>query len=158
MQHEYPSRRVPLGDVGTDPVRLSALTPSARALYGESWFADYGKQTTVVDPVGYVAPPLDGVWASAPYFHNGSVPTLWHVLNPAERPTVWRPIEQDWDADRVGLRFEEVARIPLTETDLAERRRYFDTRRPGKSAAGHDFGAVLDSDEQRALLEFLKSL
>ncbi len=40
--------------------------------------------------VGYVTPPLHGVWASAPYFHNGSVPTVWGVLKPEDRPKVWR--------------------------------------------------------------------
>jgi hypothetical protein len=39
---------------------------------------------------GYTAQPLHGVWASAPYFHNGSVPTVWDVLKPADRPKVWR--------------------------------------------------------------------
>ena len=39
---------------------------------------------------GYVAPPLHGVWASAPYFHNGSVPNVWAVLKPEDRPKVWR--------------------------------------------------------------------
>lgn len=40
--------------------------------------------------VGYVTPPLHGVWASAPYFHNGSVPDVWGVLKPNDRPDVWR--------------------------------------------------------------------
>jgi mono/diheme cytochrome c family protein len=40
--------------------------------------------------VGYVTPPLHGVWASAPYFHNGSVPNVWSVLKPEDRPKVWR--------------------------------------------------------------------
>lgn len=39
---------------------------------------------------GYSAQPLHGVWASAPYFHNGSVPTVWDVLSPATRPVIWR--------------------------------------------------------------------
>jgi cytochrome c peroxidase len=64
-----------------------------RRFYRESWFGEYGKLEVVEDPGGYVAPPLDGVWASAPYFHNGSVPTLWHVLNPAKRPAVWQRTE-----------------------------------------------------------------
>jgi hypothetical protein len=42
------------------------------------------------DPVGYEAPPLYGIWASAPYFHNGSVPTVRGVLDPTQRPAVWR--------------------------------------------------------------------
>jgi hypothetical protein len=158
IEHDYPSRRVPLKVVGTDHVRLTALTPTARELYAESWFAEYGRQETVTDPEGYVAPPLDGIWASAPYFHNGSVPTLWHVLNPAERPIVWKPLEEGYDGERVGLKFDAVDRIPASETDIAARRRYFDTRRFGKSAAGHDFGAALDANEQRSVLEFLKTL
>jgi endo-cleaving rubber dioxygenase len=40
--------------------------------------------------VGYVTPPLHGVWASAPYFHNGSVPNVWAVLDPDDRPKAWR--------------------------------------------------------------------
>jgi hypothetical protein len=39
---------------------------------------------------GYTAQPLHGVWASGPYFHNGSVPTVWDVLKPSDRPDVWR--------------------------------------------------------------------
>ncbi|MDR3416801.1 MAG: hypothetical protein P4L83_11495 [Nevskia sp.] len=39
---------------------------------------------------GYTAQPLHGVWAAAPYFHNGSVPTVWDVLKPSDRPMVWR--------------------------------------------------------------------
>ncbi len=39
---------------------------------------------------GYVAQPLHGVWASAPYLHNGSLPTVWDVLDPANRAPVWR--------------------------------------------------------------------
>jgi hypothetical protein len=39
---------------------------------------------------GYVAQSLHGVWATAPYFHNGSVPTVWDVLSPSDRPTIWR--------------------------------------------------------------------
>ena len=40
----------------------------------------FGRKDNLNDPGGYVATPLDGLWASSPYFHNGSVPTLWHGL------------------------------------------------------------------------------
>jgi exo-cleaving rubber dioxygenase len=44
-----------------------------------------------IEPFGYVAPPLYGTWGSAPYFHNGSVPTIWDVLKPsAARPAIWK--------------------------------------------------------------------
>lgn len=157
----YPSVTVALEEVGTDPVRLRALPVEGRKKYGRSWFAhagEEGEQETVADPKGYVAPPLDGVWASAPYFHNGSVPTLWHVLNPESRPVVWRREGVEMDEERVGLRIQTAERVPLRETDVAERREWFDTRGFGKSAAGHDFAAELDEAERRAVLEYLKTL
>ena len=43
-------------------------------------------------PLGYLAPPLYGVWASAPYLHNGSVPDVWTLLKPEERPALWRRV------------------------------------------------------------------
>jgi endo-cleaving rubber dioxygenase len=39
---------------------------------------------------GYTAQPLHGVWASGPYFHNGSVPTVWDILKPEDRPDIWQ--------------------------------------------------------------------
>lgn len=157
----YPNRRVPIEEVGTDPVRLSALSVAGRTKYARSWFAHAGEadeQTTVVDPDGYVAPPLDGIWASAPYFHNGSVPTLWHVLHPNARPTVWHPTSQAIDRELVGLSFLEAEKVPLTEPDVAIRRTYFDTRRFGKSNSGHDYPDSLTEEEKRSLLEYLKTL
>ncbi|MFK8111526.1 MAG: hypothetical protein AB8B91_04975 [Rubripirellula sp.] len=157
----YPNRRVPLEEIGTDPVRLAALSVAGRSKYARSWFAHGGEpeeQETVVDPDGYVAPPLDGVWASPPYFHNGSVPTLWHVLNPKQRPQVWRRVGEEIDAERVGFQIEAVEKISYTETDVAIRRSYFDTRRFGKSNAGHEFPDQLSSEEKLAVLEYLKTL
>src|SRR5262249_46868245 len=109
---EYPERRVPIEDLGTDRVRLDALTPMHRRAYGESWFADFGRKPNINEPAGYVAPPLDGVWASGPYFHNGSVPTLWHVLHPAQRPMVWRRLADAYDAERVGPKAELLTELP----------------------------------------------
>jgi mono/diheme cytochrome c family protein len=157
----YPNLRSPLDEIGTDPVRLTALPVKGRKKYAVSWFAHYdepGQQETIIDPDGYVAPPLDGVWASAPYFHNGSVPTLWHVLNPQERPKIWHRTSDHLNVEQMGLTVESVDRIPIEETDIAIRREYFDTTRFGKSNLGHDFPNVLSTDEKRAVLEFLKTL
>jgi hypothetical protein len=140
---------------------LQALPAHGRQKYAESWFAvdaEGNRQTTIIDPDGYVAPPLDGVWASAPYFHNGSVPTLWQVLNPKERSAVWIRSSDELDTEQVGLTIRTVDRVPLTETDIAVRRQYFDTRRPGKSNAGHDYPDALTADEKQAVLEYLKTL
>jgi mono/diheme cytochrome c family protein len=157
----YPNVRVPLNDIGTDPVRLTAIPVGGRRKYADSWFAvdaDGNRQQTTVDPDGYVAPPLDGVWASAPYFHNGSVPTLWDVLHPDTRPKVWRRVTDELDESKVGLTVESVDRIPLTQSDMAVRRQYFDTQRFGKSNRGHEYPNALTEAEKRAVLEFLKTL
>lgn len=155
----YPNRNVPIEDVGTDPARLEALNERQRKAYGESWFGEYGKQPLIPDPRGYVAPPLDGIWASAPYFHNGSVPTLWHVLHPDERPKVWLRTEDGYDQKRVGLEVTTFDSLPKEASAPPKvRRRYFDTTGRGKSAAGHKFPDVLNEEEKQAVLEYLKTI
>ncbi len=155
----YPEKLVPLDVVQTDRVRLDALTPEHRRRYGQSWFASYNQPPVIEDPQGYVAPPLDGVWASAPYFHNGSVPTLWHVLNSSERPRLWRRISDDaYDRQKVGLEIETYDTLPAGVSSNVERRSYFDTTQKGKSAAGHTFPDKLSQQEKRAVLEYLKTL
>jgi mono/diheme cytochrome c family protein len=153
----YPEKLVPIDEIETDRVRLDALTPTNRDAYGQSWFTHFGKLANIADPGGYVAPPLDGVWASAPYLHNGSVPTLWHLLNPSKRPAVWRRRGDGYDVDRVGPEIETFHDLPSDVTEGWQRRQYFDTRAFGKSAAGHDYPDVLTAEEKRAVLEYLKT-
>jgi hypothetical protein len=154
----YPEKLIPIDVVGTDRVRLDALTPAGRDLYGKSWFAAYGKSNNLREPGGYVAPPLAGIWASAPYFHNGSVPTLWHVLHPSQRPAVWKRKDGTFDASRAGPTVEVFDRVPAAIDDAHEKRNYFNTRAFGKSAAGHEFPDELSEEEKEAVLEYLKSL
>jgi mono/diheme cytochrome c family protein len=154
----YPEKLIPIDVIGTDRVRLDALTPSGRDLYGKSWFAEYGETNNIREPGGYVAPPLNGIWASAPYFHNGSVPTLWHVLHPGERPVVWKRRGNGHDPSRVGHEVETLDKLPAEIKDGSQKREYFSTRAFGKSAAGHDFPDELTADEKQAVLEYLKTL
>src|SRR5262249_42422566 len=140
----YSNKIVSIEELGTDPVRLSALSADHRAAYGQSWFAHHGQSETISDPGGYVAPPLDGIWASAPYLHNGSVPTLWHMLHPSERPKVWLRTEDGYDREKGGLEIAAFDKVPQSVTTGRERRRYFDTSKFGKSAAGHTFPDALD--------------
>ena len=118
----------------------------------------YGKDKVIVDPGGYVPPPLDGIWASAPYFHNGSVPTLWHVLHPEKRPAVWKRTENGYDRKKIGLEVKTLESLPETVKRNDERRRYFDTSIKGKNAGGHLFPDELSEDEKQAVLEYLKTL
>lgn len=154
----YPEKRVPIEEVGTDRRRLDGLPIEHRRFFKSGWMGEEGRVSIDETPDGYVAPPLDGVWASAPYFHNGAVPTLWHVLTPSQRPTVWLRSEDGYDTQRVGIEIQSFDSIPPDVKRPDERRRYFDARLPGKSAAGHDFAEPLSDDEKRALLEYLKTL
>jgi hypothetical protein len=150
---------VPLEEIGTDRARLDALTPEHRKHYAATWFNYYRSDSVIADPGGYVAPPLDGIWATAPYFHNGSVPTLWHVLHPDQRPAVWKRTPDGYDQEKIGLEAETMSDLPAEATrSNARRRHYFDTRDFGKSAAGHLFPNVLSEPEKRAVLEYLKTL
>lgn len=157
---DFPERIIPLAEIGTDPVRLKALSIQHRRNYEANWINEYGRRGKVIaDPGGYLAPPLNGIWASAPYFHNGSVPTLWHVLHPNKRPVVWvRASPDGYDQKRVGLPIASLAELPAGITADAQRRRYFDTHKQSKSAAGHDFPEALSVRERSAVLEYLKTL
>lgn len=153
----YPEKRVPLEELGTDPVRLAGMPAAHRTFFSRGWISEEGTVDVVAEPDGYVAPPLDGIWASAPYFHNGSVPTLWHVLHPDERPAVWRRTEDGYDQERVGLEVELFDAVPAEVTNDADRRRFHDSGIAGKSAAGHDYPNALAEDAKRAVLEYLKT-
>ncbi len=155
---KYEQKTIDLDEVGTDPLRFRALAREQRLWVKQSWISRFGADPVEVDPIGYVAPPLDGIWASAPYFHNGSVPTLWHVLHPETRPAVWKRTEDGYDQQKVGLEIETFKKVPSTVKAAVHRRRYFDTQLPGKSPSGHTFPDVLNEDEKQALLEYLKTL
>ena len=154
----YDQKVVPLAEVGTDSLRLDSLTPEHRGWMKKGWLSRYGKDYVEINPEGYVAPPLDGIWATAPYLHNGSVPTLWHLLHADERPALWKRTEDGYDQQKVGLEVQTFDKIPATAKVPSQRRRYFDTKLPGKSAAGHRFPEVLNEDERNAVLEYLKTL
>ena len=153
----YPEVLVPIEEIGTDRVRLDALTVGHRGRMKAGWMSRYGADPVVEDPGGYVAPPLDGIWASAPYLHNGSVPTLWHLLHGRERLSVWRRTRDGYDQERVGLEFETIDAVP-SDASEAERRSYRDSSRVGMSNAGHDYPELLSESEKRAVLEYLKIL
>lgn len=128
---------------------------------------------SVPDKEGYVAPPLVGVWASAPYFHNGSAPTLESVLNSRERPEIWERDNRNphaYDLERVGMAYRALTREEFESLAAAAAGKGFlskeaialstvyDARAYGHSNAGHTFGDHFTADERRAVVEFLKSL
>ena len=96
----------------------------------------------------YRARPLDGIWATAPYLHNGSVPTLADLLRPAAvRPKTFYVGDCEIDPVNVGCVSTERPGAFL-----------FDTTKKGNWNIGHEYGTSLNENDRRALLEYLKSL
>jgi cytochrome c5 len=98
----------------------------------------------------YEARVLEGIWAAAPYLHNGSVPTLAELLKPpAERMPQFN-VGAKYDIDNVGLVVTQDG-PPLFLTDCNK----LDS---GNSRCGHEYGTRLSEQEKKALLEYLKTL
>jgi len=123
---------------------------------------------------GYKARPLNGVWATAPFLHNGSVPTIMDVLSPPqERPTYVKLGAIGFDPVNVGLVQDEELEVP--DDGRYDDDGYFilDTSLPGNSNRGHEFssewdpnkhylnqkrgviGPELTPEERLALIEFI---
>jgi hypothetical protein len=101
----------------------------------------------------YEARVLEGIWAAAPYLHNGSVPTLVDLLTPpADRPRSFK-IGPAYDPDKVGLAKDQTMFQQTLTTGCGP-----SDRGSGNSNCGHDFGTWLMPDEKKALLEYLKQL
>jgi hypothetical protein len=167
--HGDVSRSVAWSEVRTDPRRIDSFTtpltngrPFAEAL-GEALAAVKEKAYTLQKvtpeqrvaleagrvpvtwrgPQSYVARPLHGIWASPPYLHNGSVPTLYDLLS-RERPSSFRVGGREYDTRKVGYE--------SSGPDV------FDAMVAGNRNQGHDFGTGITEDERYDLIEFLKSL
>jgi hypothetical protein len=156
----YPSKVVPLDVIGTDPARARGLSDRFVAHFNSTWFAEHYKVKE--EMVGYQAPPLDGVWATAPYLHNGSVPTLYHLLKSSERPARFRrPPSTDfahYDPEKVGWKIEAVESPPDPKLPAFEARFLYDTSRFGLGNRGHTFGDTLSEEERMDVIEYLKTL
>ncbi len=101
----------------------------------------------------YKGRPLNGIWATAPYLHNGSVPTLADLLQPAaKRPKSFSIGVRTFDPVRVGF-LTDVPGFPRFNVDNPD-----GTPIPGNSNAGHEFGANLSDIERGQLLEYMKTL
>ena len=157
----YPNLVFPLDLIGTDPL----VAQSAAASPLVEWFngSMYGEVTQLVvdDPlIGYTAPPLDAVWATGPFLHNGSVPTIELVLDSSARPKWWKRIDYDSaNFDDVGLGWPFVE-VPYSWDDAPAdvQKHVYDTTKLGHTNVGHTFGDLLTPEERRAVLEYLKTI
>ena len=154
-QETYPNLLVDLPTIGTDPLLTQYNFGYSEFIdwYNGSWFAQgpFAAYFAFETP-GYVAPPLDGVWITAPYLHNGSVPTLAALLDSSLRPTYWerRFGQVEYDYEQVGYVYETATQGGRPEV--------YDTTVPGYGNQGHYYGDALTEEDRTAVLEYLKTL
>jgi hypothetical protein len=170
----HQNRLYALTDVGTDPQRASSFGQPVPGAGGKAFpaavqpildglkaraFQDDGispaEQAQMDAPKviwratgQYMARPLTGVWATGPYLHNGSVPTLWDLLHPDQRPKKFTTGGTEYDPAKLGY--------AATGAGWS-----FDTSQPGNSNIGHTgdkYGTNLTEEQKSALLEYLKTM
>jgi hypothetical protein len=155
-----------INEVGTEPGRATGLTADARLLLVKNLKAscsDLANPDCVAsdediivprqDNPGYLSLPLTGLWARAPYLHNGSVPTIAQLLVPSTRPAVFKTGSLKYDEVNMGFAWDQDGKT-------------FDTSILGYSNQGHAdikvFNGGIDFAKQpeklKALIEYLKTL
>jgi mono/diheme cytochrome c family protein len=156
----YPNRLVSVEEVGTDALLAEGAAQFTGAMV--QWFnaSFFGEISRFEPSAAYVAPPLDGIWATAPFFHNGSVPTVEAVLDSSKRPAYWtRSFDSnDYDPVAVGWKFAALDHGKAAEKEPTAKKNLYDTTLTGYSNAGHTFGDVLTPDDRAAVIEYLKTL
>jgi mono/diheme cytochrome c family protein len=151
---KYPNLLIPESEIKTDSMLYKSNYQSYQFVdwFNKSWFAQ-GDHPARLEPFsGYIAPPLDGIWITAPYLHNGSVPDLETLLNSKERPSYWsRDFDNpEYDFVKVGWKYE----THNGPSGLI----VYNTSLPGYGNKGHTYGDYLSNRERKALIEYLKTL
>ena len=150
----YPERIIPLEDIGTDPAYALGFTTGGFTPWLQESFLAIGRDAADFDPEeGYIAPPLDGIWATAPYLHNGSIPDMAGILDSSARPRVFRRSfdSRTYDAEAMGWPYEVVTADDSDPT-------IYNTALPSLGNGGHTYGDVLSNAQRADLMEYLKTL
>ncbi len=100
----------------------------------------------------YESRVLNGIWATAPYLHNGSVPNLWELLKPAKdrKPSfmvgsrVFDPKNVGYDVDQSPFKNGKFVADPANSN--------------GNGNGGHEYGVTLTEEQRWAIIEYLKTL
>ncbi len=150
----YPNYLIPQQVIGTDSLLNKSNYQYSDMIewFNTSWFSKGDNPAKLVPFDGYIAPPLDGVWITAPYLHNGSVPTIEALLDSKLRPVYWSRNFSKTEYD-----YEKLGWIYKVEEKPGPRNIY-NTTLPGYGNYGHNFGDKLTEKERSALIEYLKTL
>jgi mono/diheme cytochrome c family protein len=161
-EYDYDTYRYPqlgqivdLDKIGTDRDRWESYTQNFAAAQNTLYAGYPWRFTHFSKTIGYANQPLDGIWARSPYLHNGSVPTLRDLLEPAaQRPKQWYRGDDIFDTAKVGYRSDGYG-YDLSELFL------YDTSVPGNSNSGHEgkaYGTELPPPDKDAIVEYMKTL
>lgn len=139
--------------------KLRGLSDAEKAAYSGFRFSPTGMAESGWDEPAYKAGPLAGVWATGPFLHNGSVPTIYDLLSPEhERPTAFWVGSTVFDPDRLGFVSSD-AELPNAAAEGLSR---FDVALPGNSNRGHAYPVRVEGpltpEERLAVIAFLKTL
>jgi mono/diheme cytochrome c family protein len=159
----YPNLLIPQGTIATDDiVSLAGTTKDYGSelvdWYNDTWYGEVGHYAPID---AYMAPPLDAVWATAPYLHNGSVPDVATLLDSTKRPQYWRRVDHDtthYDQNALGFPWQALATGQKLPPLGVAAKDIYDTEQYSHANRGHTFGDALTAEERRALIEYLKTL
>jgi mono/diheme cytochrome c family protein len=151
---KYPNLLIPATIIQTDSALFKSnyQNPQFVSWFNQSWFSSGDHPAKLVPYEGYIAPPLDGIWATAPYLHNGSIPDLESLLNSTLRPRYWERDfnKPNYDYQRVGWTYK-IHQKPGGNT-------IYNTDVNGYRNHGHYFGDRLSESDRKAIIEYLKTL
>ncbi|MTI06974.1 cytochrome c [Roseibium denhamense] len=152
-----------LGIAGVESQSYGDAVLAVMADFTKKWFERYeitpeeAAQLEVPNPYWkfdrvWISRPMSGIWAAAPYLHNGSVPTMYHLLLPvSERPKKFTYFSKEYDPVNMGFRSDQ----PL---DAAPLLATYDTAVRGQGNQGHEYGTSMTDDQRYALIEYLKTI
>lgn len=169
----YPNRLVNIDVIGTDSTLIDYAFGDGQVYV--DWFNEspFGELAKAVPSRGYVAPPLDGVWSTAPFLHNGSVPTIRAVLDSTSRPELWHHQSVDgrsaehYNQRDLGWHYAQLESGSENKTNSASGvvselavpgQWLYDTRKAGYKNTGHQFGDALTEQQRDAVIEYIKTL
>jgi len=155
----YPNKLVSQPEMNSDPERWKSITDRTVQALNKTVVA---KKVNAANAQGYVAPILSGLWVSAPYLHNGSVPTLWHLMHPEARPAKFMVGGHMLDINKVGIALNADVNGNLVYPEGYQpwsQPLMFDTSGPGRDNKGHEKEfAGMPEVNKADLLEYLKLL
>jgi hypothetical protein len=158
-------KKTPVIDIGTDPGRYLGMKEFADDL---NRLQISKNLNAMVEPQkGYVPPPLDGIWARWPYFHNNSIPNLCELLTPGPKRIkgyfAGKALDKKTDYDQECMGYPTSDNTPTQWTQNPEY--FYDSTKEGLSNLGHDERIfikegkeIYSTTEKKELIEFLKTI